>query len=400
MVVGLHLAWVASLWTAVQTTATVSDETRASVHSRLVGPGSEQDVDQNPALGLAITSGKYLGLSLAYTPLISIHDVSRPDERATTFLHNGSVALMMSGSDYHLSLSQRASFGTQSFATLQPPAIDPNAPVNPTMPHLELIPAVQTAPIVSLGSRAGFDYNWNRQWQSGLSAFYSVSGGRGAEAQKTLPLVKSYGAAATTGVVLSRDDRMGVNVNVGKSETSGLQHGNYVTLMASMGWSHQFWRGFSGQLTLGGYGDRSTNPGFTPRYTLSTTGLLALSVDFVRQRNFAIWAAVGGSVVPAINQLTGALERRFQGTGGLFAQVDQLTFNVGGDVTESLPQSDPQAVRLFGFNGGVRYLPSPLITISAEYRTAWQSARDPLLSRGQVWSALVGVALRAPPTKF
>jgi hypothetical protein len=49
----------------------------------------------------------------------------------------------------------------------------------------------------------------------------------------------------------------------------------------------------------------------------------------------------------------------------------------------------------------VVYTPATFIDLSAEYRSAWQSAHDPMIaSLPRQWVALVGVTLRAPPLRF
>jgi hypothetical protein len=396
----LHLASVAGLWAAIQGTVAVSSSTRGSARSGFGSAGTTgYDLDETPIVALTLASGK-TSLSLGYNPQLTVHDIFRPADRTVSTLHAAHAAFSFGGPGYQFTLSETGSIGTQSFTGLRTTALDPSAPVSPTTPQLDLLPSVQTVRTASLSSGASFDYEWTRRLRSSASASYAVSGGRGQEARAILPRQKTAGGSLSTDYLFTRADHVGGQLMLSNAITSGPDKHEYLTLTGTGNWSHEFQKGIAGQLTLGAYGTRALNPGLTPYYSVSSTGALSGSVDFVRRRGLVVSLAAGASVAPVINSLSGILQRRVQGTGTFRVQVDDLSATAGGDAAQTLPLSDHSATRIFGVSAGVGYSLAKFIILNADYRTARQSSRDRAADLQRQWTATVGVTLLAPPVKF
>jgi hypothetical protein len=411
IVAAVHLASLASLFTAVQGALVVSESSRGIARSAVVTQGTDYDADLRPTVDFRLHSGKD-ELVLAYDPLLTLRSFSSPSDRAFTVLHNGLLRLALNGHDYHLTLSQTGSYGSQSFTALRAAALmNPGATLGTGGPRLDLIPSsTSVVKVASEESVATFVYDWTRRLHQGLTASYGIGGGRDAAAQAILPRLKTANAATFVDWQLARTDDLGANLDGAHVTTSNGQ--THLTLALTAGWGHQFSKGFSTRLTGGATGVRSVTAGTVHRKVLPT-GALSASLDFVRVKGLVWTFTANGGLGPVLNNLTGDLQQRAFGAGTFLVQVGDLRFSAGGDIGQTIPRSDPQAVRLIGVGATAAYSPAKMVDITAEYRSAWQSSLNPMAppASGMVmnpalgslprqWIALVGVTVRSPTLTF
>jgi hypothetical protein len=395
----LQLASVAGVWFSLQGAVNVAAAIRGSARNALDGHGTEYDVEGAPLLDLSLRSGRD-ELALGYSPTFTLRSAFRDEQRAFTILHNAFGRFVLAGPQWRLTLGQTLSFGDLSFATLRTPiSLDPAAPRDPTAPRIDLIPTDRFVAVLSETTSAQFALDWTRRLRSALGASYSISGGRGARAQMLMPRIKTATAELTTDYDLGHGDALGAGSTLSNIRTS---NGHEYWLLGLFGRAnHQFSTGLSGQLILGATGVRREDELHRTHTTVEPTGAATLTIEFVHERDLAASLALGASLAPAVTGLTGELQQRAQGSTTFLLQIDEVRFSATADASQTLPADDPHAARIIGAAAGVTYTPAPFIDLVAEYRSAWQSAHDPMIaSLPRQWIASVGVTLRAPTVHF
>lgn len=404
----MHLASLAGLWTAFQGTFAGAVTTRGGARGE--GQSSPAyDVDLIPGAGVNANEGRF-NLSLGYSPLFNMRDVSG-DNRATVIMHNGYLNLGYSERALSLSLSQSASYGSLAFRGLRAAPLDPKAIPDPTAPRVDLVPTNEVVKVFNETTGAAVSYRWDARLSSSLGASYSIGGGQGAQAQGTLPQIRSASAGLSTSYLLTGSDNIGGGINATNITTHGgtFRDPNtmnvtaspdyeYWTLAATANWSHRFNSKDSMNLYGGAYGYNTTLLHHRPYYALTFTGGGSYDTELFREGRLTVTSGLGVSVAPTVNTLTGEIQRRVQGTGRLSAHLQEWSLNVTGDGSGSIPFDDPNAARIFGVGTSLAYAPATFMDISLEYRTTWQHSGVSPVSR--LWVAFLNLSFRAPPVRF
>jgi hypothetical protein len=395
---GLHALSVAGLLTAMQGSISVGAVAQGTAHSSIETSRIEYDLSGSPSVQLALREGR-LDFSLGYTPFFTLRAIGDPVDQATLLMHNGSGSVGYRGPGYHLLLSEGVAYGTQSFLTLRTTPLDPNAPKDPTAANIELIPTAQTLRTFSEATTFTGVYEWSRRWRSSALATYAITGGLGAAAEQFVPQQRMASVGLSNDYLVTHDDHFSMGATVADVHVSnGYTH---LTGAIELGWAHQFTPRLAGQLFGGGFAARTTSRDFTPYYLLTLTTGGSGTAQLIRRGKMALAANAGVAVAPQVNYLTGLLQQRVQGTAGLTLRIDRFSAGVNGDVAQTFPVSDPQAVRIVGAGANASYSVTRWLDLTASYRSAWQESHDPrIVSLPRQWSAVLGVAVRPPPIKL
>jgi hypothetical protein len=402
-----HLASLAGLWTAFQGTFGAAVTTRGGARGE-GGGDPAYDVDLIPGAGINANEGRF-NLSLGYNPLLNMRDVSG-NNRASVVLHNGYLSLGYTERALSLSLSQSASVGKVAFRGLRAAPLDPKAVPDPTMPKVDLVPANEVVQVFNESTNASVGYRWDARLSSALGGSYSISGGSG-QAQTTLPRIRTAGGTVSTNYLISGSDTIGGNVGLTNIGTHGgtfqdpttmmsvaSPDYDYWTVAATATWSHRFSRIDSVSFFGGAYGYNTTIVHRRPYYALTFTGGGSYDTELFHEGRLTVTSGLGVSVAPAINALSGEIQRRVQGTGRVGGRYEEWFLNITGDGSGSIPFGDPNAARIVGVGASLGYAPAKFMDISLEYRSTWQHAGSSPVSR--LWVAFLNLSFRAPPVRF
>jgi hypothetical protein len=381
----------------------------------VTGPSNQLDVDNRPSVGLGVT-GPYATVGLGYAPIFSLRSALDDNERSRTILHTGFANVTVAGSQLSLTLGVSGSLGTQSFATLVLPVNDPTARPDPMVSRLDFIPTVQTVEVLTETSTLSLGYMWNHRWHSSASAGYTISGGRGEDAQRLIPQQKTVHADLGTDYAVSHVDRVSASVGVSQMH---LSNGNeFIGMPVSGSWSHTFSATSSGQLNGGINATKSATgslcepgapqlpgtvgPGMCTRVlsVYPTTGA-SFSDVLLRQQGLGVTLGLGMSLSPVVTSLTGELQERAQGTAGVTTTIlEHTTITASFDGAGTFPPNDNE-VRVLGAGVTFSHTLDKLVDVTAGYRSAWQESRDPRVGTlPRQWSAFLGLNVRAPAVAF
>jgi hypothetical protein len=400
IIAALTLAQLAGLWAGFNGALAVSASSRGMARNADVGTGTRYDVDTTPTAGLSLSWGKSFGATVGYSAQVTMRDASDADNsRATVLMHSASAGLHMSGPDYQLALNQSVAWGTLTFATLRltPPMAGGPAPLPSS--NVDFLPPTRTTRVFNETTGATFGYDWDKRWRTILGASYGISGGRDPMAQAVLPRQKMATVSLGADYLLTHRDHLAFTPTFVDTHVS--TGSEYMTLTAPISWRRIFSPTSSARLELGPQGVRSLEPGLTPRYTVLVTGTVAATNDLYKRRNLVVSSALAAGLAPSVNGLNGSYQQRAQGSGILSALFYKFTVSVGGDAAQTLPVSDKRAVRLLGFSANASYSPFEYFDINMGFRQAWQTSHDmPVGAASHLWTAFVGVGVRAPALRF
>ena len=389
----LHLASVASLWAALQGTVGVSASSRAGARSAQFGETSTgYDVDLGTGIGVSLTEARF-NLSLGYGPNLTLRDVAG-DQRTSQVMHGAYLSSGYAGRGYSLTLSESLSFGTTSFRGLRTAPLDPMAMPNPMTSRVELVPGVETVKVFNESTRGTFNYKWDPRVDSTLGAGYSITGGSGSNTQVVYPQIRTASAETSTGYNMSGYDSTGLSLSFSRTTTHGgttqagptapaMRSPDYLYYSAglSLSWAHRFSTVTTSSLSVGAAGYNTRQPGFTDYYSLALTGGGNIDALLVRGPGYTLTGGLGGSVGPQVNQLGGQMQRRASGTGRTNLALGDFSINANGDVAQTIPTSDPAAIRLISVRVGASWAPARLVDVNAEYRNTWQTVNGASIPR-------------------
>jgi hypothetical protein len=405
----VHLASAASLWAAFQGTVAGGATTRGGARQGNTQFNADYDVDVIPGAGVSANEGR-LNVSLGYAPMFNFRNVGSGNED-TIVLHNGYFRLGYDERGFNVALTQSASLGTMAFRGLRVAPIDPKAPPDPTVSRVDPVPVNQVQRVMNLSTGLSAGYRWDARLNSGASGYYSVGGGWGAEARKTLAQIRTIGGGISTSYQLTGTDSTGADLNASDIRTHGglLQVDatgqpvpspdfEYMTLNLNLNWRHRFSALSTGSLSGGAYGYSSTPPGRTRLYTVAIAASGSYDTQLAREGRWVFSGGAGAGVGPTVNSLSGQIQQRVQGSGRLTASLMELSITAIADGTQSFPVDDPQAIRVVGVGVGAGYAVTKFMDLGLDYRNAWQST--PVSPVTHMWTAFLTMSLRAPPVRF
>jgi hypothetical protein len=377
---------------------------RTQLSSRAALPGQRQtpiDVE-NGAMAVATLAWAPAHARLGYGPQYTLVDAFDERERARILMQTGFAGVSFGGRGYALSLNATGSLGSQSFSRLVSAPADPQAAPDPAAARVDFLPRNnEPLPISSLSGGATLSCQWSGRWSSAWSAMYSVSGGRGAEAQAVLPQQRTATAGVSTTYAASHTDQVSGSLEAVNTRTSnGL---DYSGLGVTLGWSVRLAPRSGLRLSAGAIGGRQRQPDMpVARFTMEGTASGVVTSELLRARDLLVSLSLGASVAPQVASLTGTRQQRTQGAGTVTAQLfRRTTVAATVDATQTLPLEDPHEARILGAGLAVSQRAGDLVDLVAGYRSAWQQSRDPFIaSLPRQWFAYIGLALRTPTLAF
>jgi hypothetical protein len=403
----VHLASAASLWAAFQGTVGAGATTRGGARSGNTQFGADYDVDVIPGAGLSANEGHF-SVSLGYAPSFNFRSLGSVDQ-ATNVLHTGYLRLGYDEHGFSLSLTQSVAAGTMAFRGLRGAPVDPKTAPSPITSGVDLVPANQVQRVLNESTGAAMGYRWDPRLTTGLSAGYAIGGGWGAEAQATLPQIRTATGNLTNGYQITTEDIVGIDLGGSNIRTKGgtlVINGpsgpilspqfEYWTASLILNVKHRFSPLSTGSLAGGAFGYTSSIPGQTRLYSLAITGSGFYDTQLMREGRWVLTGGGGAGVGPTVNTLTGQMQRRVQGTGRLTATRQEFSLNASADGSQSI--GDKQATGLVGVGVGSGYAVTKYLDLSLDYRNAWQTTHASPVTH--IWTVFLAMSVKAPPVRF
>jgi hypothetical protein len=321
---------------------------------------------------------------------------------------------------FELTLSQSVGVSKQSLAGLALVApLDASGAPAPTLgadaTAAELIRSdrVQT---FNETTSAGLQYQWTRRLRSPFQLSYAIAGGLGDRAERLVPQIRTAsGSAGLTYVISPRDD-ITTTVVLTQSEVSRGEDAsgqdvagtNHWIVGLTEAWVRRWNADVNSTISVGVTASSSGTDGVEEREESIDPNLAAnLFATLYSRRQTTLSAALGATLAPNINGLTGELQTQLGTFAGLGLTVEDTSVNAEATMGQTLPPDDPGAARVITAGAGMSQRVLEFLTLGAQYRSIWQDVEDGDGDGGgnatdppRLWTATFTLALVGPAIDF
>ena len=352
-------------------TFTLSDRTEVRV--RNPDPVTNQaamDLDTLADVRATLASPHSL-YTLAYLPRLTLVDVG-VGPIAPSLLHGWLASAEWTAGQALVGVHEIGNYGTAAFQSLSAlPA--PGTPV-PTQPggqptpvaNTQLVPTVQTFQVVSSNTSVSSSLTL-RPWLVTGIVGYQLSGGADSTSQQSLPLGQGPYVQAIADLRAGRHDHLVTTASV--LESSFVPIDTEIALAQGQEqWRHAWGRHTDTMFAGGIYEARTRTAALAP-YVYATGGTAEAFVEqrFGAGKNVSS-IEVDVRLAPLVNQLTGLIDERIQGTLTGSWTHRKVTLRALGVAAESTDQSSPTASRLLSAEIDASYVQSPVLSFDVGAR--------------------------------
>ncbi|HMI94853.1 MAG TPA: hypothetical protein VK509_25945, partial [Polyangiales bacterium] len=315
-----------------------------------------------------------------------------------------------------LTLGQSVGVSDQSLAGLALAAPLDAAGVPSPTPSVPTTAAelVQTGQVRTFAetTSAALQYQLTHRLRSQYQLSYNISGGLRDRDEEQLPQIRTASGSAGLTQLLSRRDDLTTTVVLTQSEVSprklpsgDLSSGtDHWIVGLTEAWVRRWNRDVTSTLSAGVTGSSSGTDGVDDRDESIDPNLSAtLFASLYNHRRTTLSTALGASLAPQINGLTGQLQTQLGAFAGLGLNVEETSVNAEGTLGQALPTDEPGAARIVTVGVGMSQRVLEFLTLGAQYRSIWQNV-DNLGSNAQaqprLWTATFTLALVGPAIDF
>jgi hypothetical protein len=361
----------------------------------------------------AVLASSHSMYTLAYMPRLTFLDINTT---AVTPAFLNSVLAVGEWRTGHAVISVRelGSYGTTAFASLgslsppgSPVATGPGGQPAP-IPNAQLNPTVQTFVVAASNTSVSSTLKL-RPWTVTGTVGYQLSGGADSTSQQSVPFQQGPFAQGQADLKTGRSDHLVTVVSGLESSfsspallppapplpppmpgtaslpTAGTGVDTDVLLVqAQEQWRHSWSRTTDTMLAAGLYEARTRDAPLAP-YVYSTNGTLEGSVE----QRFGHGTSRGSialdlRLVPVVNQLTGLVDQRVQGTALGSWSRRKLSLRATATAAESLDQTSPAAAKLVTAEVDASYAQSEVLSFDLGARVLAQDQNSaPTTTTGQ-----------------
>lgn len=349
--------------------------------------------------------------TLGYDPSITLLDVNGIGFKPAV-MNTGLLAGEWNWPRLHLSLSEAASYGTQSFVSLSAlPA--PGAPAAPvTMPgQPQPLPAAQPVPVAQTFAYASSDTELAsafhiRKWELGLSTGFRLSGGADAQARAVIPQQHGIIGDARGDYRLTGRDHL--ISDVGFTQATFSNGPQDVILGFEERWRRQWTRTTDTAIAAGLYEARTNISSTAPtQYATNPTGEVELHHQLGGTKNrFDLRA--DARLAPIVNVLVGTVDQRVQGIVEIDWTHHALGLRAFGTAAESVSQDTSYASQVLQGEIDASYRLSKALSLDTGARLLEQRQNVPAQAGSTAFTQVnfsqtvvfVAVTVRAVDARF
>jgi hypothetical protein len=323
-------------------------------------------------------------------------DVLHEDQVA--LLHSVSLGYVWSRKRLSLTLKETATFGRQSYLAFGNVGVaaPPNAGAS-AAPAPAYLPREQVVYYDSFTTAAGVGYALSRRWSTLDSVAYVVSGGIGSS-EAFIPRSHGPNGLFTLTFAATRHDTLTTSLSEAYLVVPSLGS-RFLTSTLMETWGHALGKRTQTTLAIGVSELHSrANAGAQFTDSLLASSLAGLTHTKPLSHDATLGFSVTVGLATPYNQVIGVVQQQVYEYATSTLHVGHLTTGVYLTSSESLPQSSPNATRLFGAGTQTTYLITKVVTVSAG--AAWSTQILPAAAGGDIpsqWSVFAGLGLAAPP---
>jgi hypothetical protein len=343
----------------------------------------------------AVLSSPHHIYTLAYTPSLLLLDVNATIAPAllNTLLASGEWR----AGHTDIIVSELASYGTKAIASFTGPAPGAPAPTGPPLPvaNAQTLPPVQTYLFGSSNTSIASTVTL-RPWLLNGTVGYQLSGGADSTAEQTIPFQRGPYAQASADLRAGRHDHL-VTLASGLEATFSPPAGDpnpqtpasttgtgteVLLLQAQQQWKHALTRTTDTMLAAGLYEARSRNGAFEAyQYTTSVVaeGSVEQRIGRGKTRGSIL---LDLRLAPVVNQLTGFVDERVQGTLQGSWSRRKVTLRALVTASESIDQSTSTASKIFVGEVDALYAQSTALSLDLGVRGVTQDQNYPATVAG------------------
>jgi hypothetical protein len=336
--------------------------------------------------------------TLAYLPQLSFIDVNNPEARVTTFLNAGLASAEWNWPRTLLSLTERASYGTQSFVSLQgatapgtTPATPPGQP--PTVPTVQPVPYAATFPYESSITTLASSLHL-RPWTLRASIGYQLAGSTNHASETTTPPATGTTPAETAQVQLESLPLQKGPIGEVSADYAATPHDDLVTdlkaietsfstgpevLLADLEeqWAHKWSRATDTLLAAGGAAARARST-FTSPYTADADPVAEATLnEKLGHGKNQFKVQLDTRLAPLINPFIGSVDEYIRGTILAAWSHRHLLVQAFAAAGETVDQGTPTSSRMIQGEVDVSYQVTEALSFDGGARLIKQSQSVP-----------------------
>jgi len=263
---------------------------------------------------------------------------------------------------------------------------------------------------------AALQYQLSRRLRSNYQLSYSISGGLRDQDEARVPQIRTASGSAGLTHLLSRRDDLTSTVTLTQSEVSSTENtagadlpgADHWILGLTEAWIRRWNPAVSTTLSAGVTGSSSGTDGIEEREESVNPNLAAsLFATLYNRRQTTFSAALGSTLAPQINGLTGDLQTQLGAFAGLGLTVEETSVNAEATMGQTLPADEAGAARVVTAGAGMTQRVFEFMTIGAQYRSIWQDVAsdssndlDASDDLPRLWTATFTLAVVGPGIDF
>lgn len=322
---------------------------------------------------------------------------------------------------WELTLQQSVGVSDQSLAglALAAPLDAAGAPTPITSGDTTAAQLVQSQRVRTFNetTSAGLSYQLTRRLRSQYQLSYAIAGGLRDQDADRVPQIRTASGSAALTHLLSRRDDLTTTVTLTQSEVStgedaggmDLPGTNHWILGLTEAWIRRWDPDVTTTLSAGVTGSSSGTDGVEERDEGIDPNLAAtLFATLYNHRQTVFSTALGATLAPNINGLTGELQTQLGTFAGLGLTVEETSMNAEATMGQTLPPDDAGSARVITVGVGMTQHVLEFLTLGAQYRSIWQNVGDEIDVDGdgvddsvpRLWTATFTLAVVGPGIDF